>query len=222
MIALKSKKEKTDAAESISLLQQVKPVPSTKADDSADFEARDGDIEPDFDPNTIAELLSQKLLFIENDRELMTLTIQCDPDLLSPKQLNEVNKFVQSILNEWNEFKKENPNAGQLTIKKDSSGNIFYFQATLSTQALYDAFMERLANHLVPNADLQDKTQRELGQETTTPTPFSTVPKPTVSKKTKEEERVSVKEKEEEEQKQDQPFNPSPFVLKPNPWKTGE
>jgi hypothetical protein len=63
-----------------------------------------------FDSEVISELLSKRLLSIDNDRDKGTLEIKllCEPGLLSTEQKYELRKYINAILHELNEFKKEN------------------------------------------------------------------------------------------------------------------
>jgi hypothetical protein len=151
--------------------------------------------EKPFNPEIISELLSKRLLLIDNDRELGTLTIKllCNPKDLSPEQRNELKKFVDTILRELEEFKKENgiSNSCKL-LEQDKEGNILSLRIALPTPTLYDAFIQRLASkNLLPLQNIEQKPKERVayqeGINHFNPTPLSTKPTPE-NKKTVEDE----------------------------------
>ena len=62
-----------------------------------------------FNPEVISDLLSKKLLIIDNARDsgILTIKVQGSASLLSNDQRKELKKFVEVILKELDEFKKE-------------------------------------------------------------------------------------------------------------------
>lgn len=110
--------------------------------------------EKTFNQEVISELLSNKLLLINNDRNSGTLIVklQCEPKFVTAEQSRELNKYVNIILNELEEFKKEHGISVECKdIKRDHDGNIQSLCITLPTPALYDAFIQRLTNkNLLP------------------------------------------------------------------------
>lgn len=167
--------------------------------------------EKSFDPEIIAELLAKGLLLINNDRESMTLNIklQCEPNTLTEKQRHELKKFMEAIIKEFHEFKKENHLSDDcIKITQDEKGNILSLRITMPTLALYDAFIQQLANNLIPSPSPKIRAEDEATKgQRCAPNPFSMEPKPSSYA------REKVEENENEEQ---EIFNPSPF--KTNPW----
>lgn len=166
--------------------------------------------EKSFDPEIIAELIAEGLLLIDNDRESITLSIilQCEPNLLTKEQRHELKKFMVAILKEFNEFKKENQlSENCMKIIQDEKGNILSLRITMPTLALYDTFIQRLANNLTPSPSRSRKIQEEdevTKDHNLAPNPFSMEPKPSSSH-----------EQVEEDKKEQEIFNPSPFKMKP-------
>jgi len=98
-------------------------------------------------------LIDKGLLLVESDRESMTLTIKllCDPNELTEEQRKELKKFMTAIIKEFNEFKEENYLSDDcVRITQDEKGNLLSLRIALPTLALYDAFIQQLANNLVP------------------------------------------------------------------------
>ncbi|MBX3708784.1 MAG: hypothetical protein KIT56_08600 [Gammaproteobacteria bacterium] len=151
--------------------------------------------EKPFNPEIISDLLSKRLLLIDNDRELGTLTIKllCNPKDLSPEQRNEFKKFVDTILKELEEFKKENGISNNCKLlEQDKEGNILSLRIALPTPTLYDAFIQRLANkNLLPLQNIEQKAKEKVtyqeGINHFNPTPLSTKPTPENKKITEEE-----------------------------------
>ena len=75
---------------------------------------------------------------------------------------------MEAIIKEFNEFKEETHLSDEcIQIIQDEEGNIRSLCITMPTLALYDAFIERLTNNLVPipspkaqEKDESQKTQR--------------------------------------------------------------
>lgn len=151
--------------------------------------------EKPFNPEIISELLSKRLLLIDNDRELGTLTIKllCNPKDLSPEQRNELKKFVDTILKELEEFKKENGIANSCKLlEQDKEGNILSLRIALPTPTLYDAFIQRLASkNLLPLQNIEQKAKERVayqeGINHFNPTPLSTKPTPENKKAVEDE-----------------------------------
>ncbi|HAT1973112.1 hypothetical protein SC406_11170 [Legionella pneumophila serogroup 1] len=160
--------------------------------------------EKSFDPEIIAELINKGLLLIDNDRELMKLNIQllCDPNSLTEEQKEELKKFIEAIITEFNKFKEENHlSTDCMQINQDEEGNILSLRINMPTLALYDVFIQRLANNLVPTVQEKDEITKD---QSVASTPLSMEPK--LSPSTQGENI----EKNEEEQ---EIFNPSPFKM---------
>jgi len=165
--------------------------------------------EESFNPEIMAGLVADELLVIDNDRESMTLSIKlkCEPNLLSEEQRHELKKFMAAILKEFNEFKKINHLSDNcVSITQDKEGNIISLRISLPTLALYDAFIQRLANNLLPtqNPELQAKNEIKSDQGFVR-NPFSMEPKPS---------NKDLTPQKAEDEKQER-FHPSPFSIKP-------
>ncbi|KTD06035.1 hypothetical protein Lgra_2812 [Legionella gratiana] len=203
----KTSEEKASPGEDNSLTKEGKVLETTDAlidefalGDSGALDAKS------FDPDIIAELIAKGQLLIDNDRESMTLTIKllCEPNLLTGEQREELKKFMEVIFKESNDFKEENHLTDDcIQIIQDEEGNIRSLRITMPTLALYDLFIQRLANNLVPA--VQEKNEVSKDQRFS-PNPFSIEPKPSPSTTGKNFEK-------EEEQ---EIFNPSPFKM--TPW----
>lgn len=139
-----------------------------------------------FNREVISDLLSKNILSIDNDREkgILTIKLLCDVSVLSSEHKAELKKFVNNILNELNEFKKENGlSADCYTLKKDKDGNILSLQITLPTPTLYDAFIQRLASkHILPLQNVAHNKNEKIvypeGVNLFESTPLSTKPTP--------------------------------------------
>jgi CubicO group peptidase (beta-lactamase class C family) len=121
-----------------------------------------------FDSEIIAELVAKGLLLIDNDRESMTLTVklQCEPNSLSKEQRHELKKFMGALLKELNDFKEINHLSDDgVTFVKDTEGNVLSIRITLPTIALYDAFIQRLANNLLPAPNPKLQTVDDVKME---------------------------------------------------------
>ncbi|KTC71526.1 hypothetical protein Lbir_1678 [Legionella birminghamensis] len=132
-----------------------------------------------FDPELITEMIEDGLLLVDNDRKSMTLTIslQCKPEALSEKQREALKKFIAAIAKEFNAFKKDHHLYDCL-----EKNNVFSLRISLPTLKLYDEFIKRLANNLVPAPSLrlneEVKADEADEEEIFNPSPFSTAFKP--------------------------------------------
>ena len=181
--------------------------------------------EEGFNPEVIAELITNKLLLIDNDREAMTLTIklQCEPNSLSEEQRYELKKFMVAILKELNTYTEINHLSDDcVNLVEDKEGNVISLRITLPTLALYDAFTQRLTDNLLPapNAKSQAAGEVKMTQDFA-PNPLQIEPKPSskdnipMQEDVKRTEDAAVQETEISEQEM---FNPSPFSIKMRPW----
>ncbi|MGQ3892355.1 hypothetical protein [Legionella sp. CNM-4043-24] len=171
--------------------------------------------ESSFDPKIIADMIAKGLLLVDNDRESLTLTIKllCEPDILTEEQGEELKKFMEAILTEFNAFKEENDLSSDcVEIVQDGKGNIVSLRITIPTLALYDAFTQRLANNLVPIPGLkaQEKDEATKAQNLAT-NPLSMEHR--LSRGEIEPQQDIEAEKADE--KEQVIFNPSPFNMKP-------
>lgn len=171
--------------------------------------------ESSFDPKIIADLIGKGLLLVDNDRESLTLTIKllCEPDDLTEEEIEELKKFMEAILTEFNAFKEENDLSRDcVEIVQDGKGNVVSLRITMPTLALYDAFIQRLANNLVPIPGLKAQEKDEVTKAQNLATnPLSMEHR--LSRGEIEPQQDMEAEKAEEEQQGS--FNPSPFNMKP-------
>ncbi|HAU1107349.1 TPA: hypothetical protein ACT9A3_000084 [Legionella pneumophila] len=164
------------------------------------------DLESGFDPEIIAELIAKGLLLVDSDRVSMTLSIklQCEPSQLTEEQREELKKFMESIIKEFNDFKEENHLSDNcIQTIQDEEGNIRSLRITMPALALYDAFIQQLANNLVPTVQEKDEVTKD---QSLASNPLSMEPK--LSHSTNGEK---VEKNEEQEI-----LNPSPFKM--TPW----
>jgi hypothetical protein len=172
--------------------------------------------EESFAPEIIAELVDEGLLVINNNRESMTLTIklQCEPNSLSKEQRQELKKFMSAIIKEFNAFKEQHQLSGDcINMIQDKEGNILSLRISLPTLKLYDEFIRKLANNLLPaaNPKLQKKDEEA---KSFAPIPLFMALKLTIKSKhnmeieTKQNKNIASNELKNEEQEL---FNPSPF-----------
>lgn len=181
------------------------------------------DLKSSFDPEIIADLIAKGLLLVDSDSMTLSLTIKllCEPNALTEEQREELKKFMEAIIKEFNEFKEENNLSDDcMQMIQDEEGNILSLRINLPTLALYDAFIQRLANNLVStsNLELQEKDEARKSQSVT-PNPLSMELKPSNqdNKPSKQEEiepnkAIEPRKTGEEDQ---ETFNPSPFNMKP-------
>ena len=219
--------DKSDNAVGSSLASPAKTSSETdSANLSGPIETTDDmSAETNFDPKIIDDLINRGLLQVDNNRELKTLSINFDTDLLSLKDVTEIKKYVMAIKKELEAFKKENPNA-LVEFKQDIVGTKVSIRISLPTIELYDKFIQRLANNLLPTPTL--KLQAEKDQEFA-PTPLSLEPKPSANKD-KHSTQVDVDQAETsaeevavvEVEEQGATFDPSPFSIKPEPKPNNE
>jgi hypothetical protein len=145
-----------------------------------------------FNVDAIAELLSKKILLIDDNKELGILTIKCNPhliNLMSDDQKIELTKFIQAIKKELNDFKNKNGLSDiscSAAIEKDSKDNILSLTIRIKDPKIYDAFIHQLANKnllSIPDTEKQNKVhqqEKSTSQKKSLPTPFSSMkaPKP--------------------------------------------
>ena len=207
----KTSEEKASSGEDKFLTKPGK-VAKTTDEMVGEFGSEELNLASSFDPKIIEELIAKGLLLVDSDRESMTLAIKllCEPNELTEEQREELKKFMEAIIKEFNEFKEENNLSDDcIHIIQDEEGNIRSLRISMPTLALYDAFIQRLANNLVPipipKAQEKDEVTKE---QSLAPNPLSMEPKSS-NKSSKQEE---IEQNKEEEQVI---FNPSPFNMKP-------
>ncbi|CAM2771425.1 hypothetical protein [Legionella worsleiensis] len=220
----KTSEEKASPGEDKSLTKSGNVVETT--DELGEFasmgDSETLDLESSFDPEIIADLIAKGLLLVDSDRDSMTLTIKllCEPNALTEEQREELKKFMEAIIKEFNEFKEENNLSDDcMQMIQDEEGNILSLRITMPTLALYDAFIQRLANNLVPISNPKAQEKDEVTKDQShAPNPLSMEPKhsnkdkPTKREEIEPNKDIEPKKAEEEEQ---EIFNPSPFNMKP-------
>ena len=221
----KTSEEKASSGEDKSLTKSGKIVETTDeliGEFASMGDSEELDLESSFDPEIIEQLIADGKLLVDSDRESMTLTIKllCEPNELTEEQREELKKFMEAIIKEFNEFKKENNLSDDcLQLIQDEEGNIRSLRITMPTLALYDAFIQRLANNLVPiPSPKAQETDEATKEQSVAPNPLSMEPKPS-NKSSKQEEIEQNKDiepkKTENEEEEQVIFNPSPFNRKP-------
>ena len=207
----KASEEKITSSVDQSLTKSNKVVETTD-EILGGFGSEELDLESSFDLKIIEELIAKGLLLVENDRESMTLIIKllCEPNVLTEEQRKELKIFIEVIIKEFNEFKNENNLSNDcMNITQDAEGNILFLRINMPTLGLYDGFIQRLANNLVPVPRPKAQEGEEvIKDQRLDPNPFSMEPKPSSS----EYEEV---EGNEINETRDQEFAPSPFKMKP-------
>ncbi|WP_454782458.1 hypothetical protein [Legionella sp. WA2022007384] len=157
-----------------------------------------------FDPKVIEALIAQGRLLVDSDRESKTLTIKllCEPNSLTEEQRRELKKFMEAIIKDFHKFKEENHRSDDYPrITQDKEGNIIALHISMPTLNLYDAFIQRLANNLVPTSQLKAPFTKD---QSCAPNPLAMEPQPT-----------SIEEKIEMDDEKQELFNPSPFKMQP-------
>ncbi|CZH14155.1 hypothetical protein SDA22_12320 [Legionella pneumophila serogroup 1] len=181
------------------------------------FGSEELDLESGFDPEIIEKLIADGKLLVDSDRESMTLKLelQCDPNELTPKQRHELKKFMEAIINEFSEFKEDNHLSDDcIQILQDEKGNIHSLRITMPTLALYDAFIQHLANNLVPVPSPKAQERDEVTKEQSfAPNPLSKEPRPSNKDQSSTQEANEIHNKSEDGEQEI--FNPSPFNMKP-------
>lgn len=181
------------------------------------FGSEELDLESGFDPEIIEKLIADGKLLVDSDRESMTLKLklQCDPNELTPKQRHELKKFMEAIINEFSKFKEENHLSDDcIQILQDEEGNIRSLRITMPTLALYDAFIQQLANNLVPVPSPKAQERDEVTKEQSfAPHPLSREPRPSNKDQSSTQEANEIHNKSEDGEQEI--FNPSPFNMKP-------
>ncbi|HAT1130660.1 TPA: hypothetical protein I8U95_003481 [Legionella pneumophila] len=181
------------------------------------FGSEELDLESGFDPEIIEKLIADGKLLVDSDRESMTLKLelQCDPNELTPKQRHELKKFMEAIMNEFSEFKEENHLSDDcIQVLQDEEGNILSLRITMPTLALYDAFIQQLANNLVPVPSPKAQERDEVTKEQSfAPNPLSREPRPSNKDQSSTQEANEIRNKSEDGEQEI--FNPSPFNMKP-------
>jgi hypothetical protein len=194
---------------------KCKPLSGGGGSSDDDSENEDSDImteieNEEFDSEEISELLSSNALVIENENQLGSLRMRLlyNPGLLAGKANLELHRYMNTILRELEEFKREHGiTTDCLKIERDSAGNILSIRILLPRPELYDAFMQKLASkNLLPAQSFEErqKATYPAGKNHFTPrSPFS-------MRLTRSENRT-LNEKEDEEKKL--------FSIRPRPPK---
>lgn len=117
-----------------------------------------------FNPEVVSELLLKKLLLINHDHEagILAIKLQCNPNVLSEEQRNALQRFVDTVLNEFEDFKKENAilSSNSVIIDTDSAGHFLSLRVSLLTPSLYDAWIQRLVSkHILTPQKIEPKNK---------------------------------------------------------------
>jgi hypothetical protein len=180
-------------------------------DEELDFESQSNE---KFDPDVIAKLIEKELI-IDPKREAMTLTIslQCKPTSLPKRQQVELQKYLNAIINEFHAFKKQHHLSDDcLDITRDEKGNICSLSINLSPRLdLYDAFIQQLANNLLPTPtpDLQANVEHKE-ENNCTQTPLIMEPSPSTTQEEAHQNDGISPEKTETKDAEEKIINPSP------------
>jgi hypothetical protein len=139
--------------------QRLQEIIEKKArETSAETGIIDNPRQENFDTEAISDLLATNILSIDNDMEVGSLTLRLlyNPGLLSGTAKFALRNYLNTILQELEEFKKQYGIAANCIIyEKDSAGNILSFRINLPTYALYEAFILQLASkNLLPTQNL--------------------------------------------------------------------
>lgn len=129
--------------------------------------------------DVISEMLSNKSLTIDNDRDkgILAIKLLIEPTLLPEEQRNAVNKFVGLILQALHKFLKENGiDKDFATVVKDKDGNIKSCRIAIPDRKLHEKFIDKLAEqHLLPLQNIHqhahEKVEYPRGQNHFNPTP---------------------------------------------------
>jgi hypothetical protein len=132
----------------------------------------------------IAELLEKNLLTIDDYKTLCTLTMKCDPTLLSDLQRTAVKDFVCELKKQLDDFKDKNRLTDKDCIMKpvtDNKGNIISFSINITNTNLYTQFIDQLRQNKLLHfhaAGQQEKLSNNEIRKPFHPTPLSTKLKP--------------------------------------------
>lgn len=117
---------------------------------------------PAFNPIVISTLLAEQLLDIDSNRYngVFTIQLQCKPEHLSNEQKDELEKYIECVLNELEEFKKEHDiTADCKPIFQSANGKLLSLSVKLPTE-LNEQFLIHLNNKnllvTTSNVNLQD------------------------------------------------------------------
>ena len=183
-----------------------------------------------FNSEVISDLLSKELLLIDNDRNsgILTVKLRYSFGLLSEERRDALKNFVDAILKELRDFKKENGiSASCAAMENDNERDFTSLRITLPKPGLYDAFIQRLASkNLLPvqNIEQNEKVVYQEGMNHFNPSPLSMKSTPITSKnlkKTDEEKHQAQKHgvsKKEEKTFATRPRSPLDG-LKPKGWE---
>lgn len=147
------------------------------------------DKDADFQNNTlmvlalINDLVKRKLLTIEDNSALCTLTIKCDPKKLTELQKNAVTAFVEMLKKELSDFLDKHAVSDETCIDKkenDIQGYILTFSINIPNAKLYHQFIENLKEKklLPPQEIASQDTQKNNNSSDKLFNPFRTELKP--------------------------------------------
>lgn len=106
-----------------------------------------------FNTDIISDMLSENQLSIDNYISYSTLRITMKPEWLSTNVSAELRRYIDAILKELEEFKKEHGLSDNcITFLKDSKGNLLSLRINIPDASLHQEFIARLSNkNLLPN-----------------------------------------------------------------------
>ncbi len=180
----------------------IEKIARENAEGYDDIEAASTESDEHFDTETISDLLATNILSIDNDMEVGALTLRLlyNPGLLSGTAKFALRNYLDTILRELEEFKKQYGISSNCIIyEKDSAGNILSFRINLPTYAMYEAFILQLASkNLLPTQSLT--TQNHARQQPGT-NRFLPINKPLSTRLTPSARGSNTRELEIEEEK---------------------
>jgi hypothetical protein len=119
-----------------------------------------------FDPEIISEMLSRRLLLIDNDYNLgiFSIVLQYEFDKLAQHHKTEFRKYIETILRELIAFQlANNINVDCASLDRNNMGNIIAMRINFPKPALFDAFMKHLIlQNLLPILLADQKNKNKI------------------------------------------------------------
>ena len=189
------KKEMKGATGSVKSDMPGKPAESTKHEgkDWGRFAA------PALTPKStilgiIADLVARKLLILEDNKGLCTLSIKCDFKLLTELQRDAVKQFIKEIKEELKDFKEKNElkkDKDYFVTESDKHDDLFILKINIPDPKMNNKFIEQLQSkkllttqamslHDADKIHLKDKSEKPFHPK---PKQLSTKLKPDGSEK---------------------------------------
>jgi hypothetical protein len=155
-----------------------------------------------FNTEIISDLLSKKVLSIDNNKAsgILTIKLLCNPG----EQRKELDKFIEAILTQLDGFKKDKGIVADC-MKRDNEGSLYI---SLSPPKMYDEFIKLLARKkLLPRQVIEQQENKQAvfqeGIDHFNSTPFSTKLTYASRKNTLTDEELSKAEKQNLSKKDD-------------------